>query len=102
MFYALLTARREEAQRRLGTDDPAMLAAVLQDYLEDEDYKERTEKLNGIRLMPLDRRVVRDADIEFNQFPQILAYWRSKDGPFGGALPQSWAASFEELAGKAA
>ena len=100
--FDILTARREEAQQRLGTDDPAMLATALQNYLEDADYDARTEKLAGIRLMPLDRRVVRDVDIEFNQFPQILAYWRSKDGPFGGALPQSWSASFEELAGKAA
>jgi intracellular multiplication protein IcmJ len=100
--FDLLTARREEAQRRLGTDDPSMLATALQDYLEDDQYAARGDKLNGIRLMPLDRRIVRDSDIEFNQFPQILAYWRSKDGPFGGALPQSWNASFEELAAKAA
>ena len=100
--FDLLTARREEAQNRLGTDDPSMLATALQDYLEDSQYNVRGDRLNGIRLLPLDRRIVRDADIEFNQFPQILAYWRSKDGPFGGALPQSWGASFAELAAKAA
>ena len=93
-----LLLRREEAKRRIGTDDPATLTSVLQDYLEDSDYAGRKRKLEGIRLLPLDRRIVREADIEFNQFPQILAYWRSKDGPFGGALPQTWEESFRDLA----
>lgn len=85
-----LMARREEARRRLGTDDPYALATVLKDFLTNRHYAGRQEKLEGIRLMPLDRRLIREADLEFNQFPQILAYWRSKDGPFGERSPTLW------------
>ena len=86
----ILLARRDEARRRLGTDDPYILANVMRDYLTDRYYEMRQAKLEGIRLFPLDRRIVKEADLEFNQFPQILAYWRSKDGPFGGRVPAQW------------
>ena len=102
LALATLTDRREDAQRRIGTDDPAILASALQDHLEAEDYKQSRRKLSGLRLFPLDRRIVKEGDIEFNQFPQILAFWRSKDGPFNGALPVSWEESFAELAAVAA
>lgn len=85
-----LRARREEAIRRVGTDDPGLLAAVMQDLIEDREYDMRAKKLDGLRLLPLDRRIVKDGDLEFDQFPQILAYWRSKNGPFGGVMPASW------------
>ncbi len=100
--HEILLSRGEEAKRRIGTDDPATLSMVLQDYLEDGDYKKRQLKLEGVRLMPLDRRIVQEADIEFNQFPQILAYWRSKDGPFGRMLPSTWEESFKNVAAMAA
>lgn len=89
----LLTAimdRREEVERRLGTDDPQVLATVLRDYLSKNQYEERVRKLDGVRLFPIDRRIIREDDLEFNQFPQILAYWRSKDGPFSGKIPSEW------------
>ncbi len=86
----ILLARREEARLRISTDDPYILANVLRDYLTDRHYELRSNKLDGIRLFPLDRRIIREADLEFNQFPQILAYWRSKEGPFGGRLPVQW------------
>jgi intracellular multiplication protein IcmJ len=86
----ILLPRREEARRRLGTDDPFILATVMRDYLTSRHYSLRDAKLEGIRLFPLDRRIIREADLEFNQFPQILAFWRSKDGPFGGRLPAQW------------
>lgn len=86
----VLLARRDEARRRLGTDDPYILANVMRDYLTGRHYEMRQAKLDGVRLFPLDRRIVKEADLEFNQFPQILAYWRSKDGPFGGRTPAQW------------
>ena len=86
----VLVDRREEAKKRIGTDDPFILATVLKDYIEDKHYQDRKERLKGIRLFPLDRRVIKDGDMEFNQFPQILAYWRSKKGPFAGKLPAQW------------
>lgn len=85
-----LMARRDEARRRIQTDDPYVLASVLKDFLTGRYYAERSEKLDGIRLLPLDRRLIRETDLEFNQFPQILAYWRSKDGPFGDRAPTLW------------
>jgi intracellular multiplication protein IcmJ len=86
----ILLSRREDARARLGTDDPYILATVLRDYITDKSYEHREAKLEGIRLFPLDRRIIKEADLEFNQFPQILAYWRSKDGPFGGMVPKQW------------
>ena len=94
----ILMARREEVKNRLGTDDPYILASVLQDYLGDKHYHYRDKKLGGVRLFPLDRRIIKEADLEFNQFPQILAYWRSKNGPFGGKTPPQWISIYKSIA----
>lgn len=93
-----LTARREEAKNRIKTDDPAILSMVLRDYIDPRAYKNRADKLEGIRLFPLDRRIISEGDLEFNQFPQILAYWRSKDGPFGAFQPPQWLDDYKALA----
>ena len=92
-----LMARREEAKRRISTDDPQILSMVLRDYLGANHYHARERKLKGIRLFPLDRRIIKEAELEFNQFPQILAYWRSKDGPFGGKTPPQWLSIYKEI-----
>jgi len=91
-----LMARRAEIRTRLSTDDPAILATVMKDYLGAGHYKMRGKKLDGVRLFPLDRRIIKESDLEFNQFPQILAYWRSKKGPFGGKPPQDWVSIYQE------
>lgn len=95
-----LLARKEEAKNRLGTDSPKILATVLQDFLEVNEYRLRMNKLKGFRLLPLDRRIIKEGDLEFNQFPQILAYWRSKDGPFGELPPRRWVKTFYDLKAK--
>lgn len=92
-----LMARQEEAKNRISTNDPYILATVLRDYLGPKHYSQREHKLDGIRLLPLDRRIIKEADLEFNQFPQILAYWRSKDGPFGGKPPPDWISIYQRL-----
>lgn len=92
-----LLSRKEEAKSRLGTDSPKILATVLRDFLEVSEYKARLAKLKGFRILPLDRRIIREGDLEFNQFPQILAYWRSKDGPFGDTPPRKWPKVFYDL-----
>jgi intracellular multiplication protein IcmJ len=97
-----LTKRREDVKARLGTDDPFILSSVLKDYISDNAYEARGRKLEGLRLFPLDRRIIREADLEFNQFPQILAFWRSKDGPFGGRLPKQWIDLYRDMTQKAA
>ncbi len=90
-----LMDRRKEAVRRIQTDDPYVLSTVLRYFLTGRYYADRTDRLDGVRLMPLDRRLIREADLEFNQFPQILAYWRSKDGPFGDRAPTLWTNLFK-------
>ena len=82
--------RRKEAEARLYTDDPYLLSIVMKDFLGPKQYAVRDKKLEGIRLFPLDRRIIKEGDLEFNQFPQILAYWRSKNGPFGSKAPTQW------------
>ena len=98
----VIMSRREEAKKRISTDDPYILSTVLRDYLGTKSYNQRMSKLNGVRLFPLDRRIIKEADLEFNQFPQILAYWRSKDGPFGGKAPPQWISIYQDFLSKAA
>jgi len=98
----VLMARREDVKKRIHTDDPYILATVLRDYLGEKQYDARDKKLEGVRLLPLDRRIIKEADLEFNQFPQILAYWRSKDGPFGGKTPPQWIALYRSIVQDAA
>ena len=92
-----LLARKEEAASRLGTDSTKILATILQDFLESSEYKTRAGKLKGFRILPLDRRIIKEGDLEFNQFPQVLAFWRSKDGPFGELPPRKWVEMFYNL-----
>ena len=92
-----IMARRDEAKRRISTDDPSILSTVLRDYMGAGHYQRRTKKLEGLRLFPLDRRIIKEADLEFNQFPQILAFWRSKDGPFGGKVPTQWISIYHDV-----
>ncbi len=97
-----LMQRREVAKARLGTDDVTMLKNVLNDFLEERHIKAIPDKLDGVRLFPLDRRMMKEGGVDFNQFPQILAYWRSKEGPFGGKLPGTWIENYIKYADKAA
>lgn len=85
-----LMKRREDAKARLSTDDPYILSLVMKDFLNPKHYAQREKKLEGVKLFPLDRRIIKEGELEFNQFPQILAFWRSKDGPFGGKAPHQW------------
>lgn len=92
-----IMARREDAKSRMATDDPYFLATVLRDFLGPKNYNQRAQKLDGIRLFPLDRRNISEGELKFNQFPQILAYWRSKDGPFSGILPSNWKTLYAKI-----
>jgi intracellular multiplication protein IcmJ len=93
----LLMARKEEAKNRLGTDDLKVLATIFQDFMEAKEYKMRHSRIKGFRVLPLDRRLVREGELEFNQFPQMLAYWRSANGPYGKTPPRSWTELFYTL-----
>ena len=100
--YDVLMNRRNAARERIHTDDPFIMATVMKDYISKKHYKTAADKLEGIRLLPLDRRIDREGELEFNRFPQILAYWRSKDGPFGQVSPNSWLKLYRDITEKAA
>lgn len=100
--YDVLMQRRNAARDRIHTDDPFILATVMKDYISKRHYEASAKKLEGIRLLPLDRRIDKEGELEFNRFPQILAYWRSKDGPFGITPPNSWLKLYKETADLAA
>lgn len=92
--YEALLARRGEAKRRLGTDDPSMLASALLEHIGEEAYRKRGAKLEGVRVMPLDRRIVSGNGGDSDQFPKIIDYWASDQGPFAAAPPEKWADLF--------
>lgn len=77
--------RRKPARGHLGYDDPKRLADDLRDCRAENALIQLLERCRDIRLFPLDRRIVKEADFEFNTYPQIQAYWRSSQGPFGSA-----------------
>lgn len=79
-----LMARQGEAIRIAGSEKPIVLAQALAAAQGLEEVEMLRRKTKDLRLLPLDRLVRRENELEYNQFPQILAYWRSKDGPFGG------------------
>ncbi|SLM48077.1 conserved protein of unknown function [Nitrospira japonica] len=80
-----LVETRGHARRRFGSDDPEELVKSLRTRKEGMHAQLQPPVIEeGLRLMPLDRRIVRESELEFNQFPQILAFWRSKNGPLYG------------------
>jgi intracellular multiplication protein IcmJ len=85
-----LIARRAEAKKRLGTDDPLALATVMHEMLSDEEYEQSAQKLEGVRLLSLDKHMVRGKGGDVNQFPQLVRYWSSPDGPFGKLPVEHW------------
>ena len=78
----MLMGRRAGAVKQAGTDDPHVLADLLRDATSEVRQAVLQSRLSSIRLFPLDRRIVTESHTEFNQWPQILAYVRSANGPY--------------------
>lgn len=95
-----LKARQDEARARLGTDDPGVLAEQIRGLTNTQQRAELAARLDGIRLLPHDRRTVREVGLEFNMFPQILGYWRSREGPLTGDVPYHWLDRFHQVFGE--
>lgn len=93
----VLTQRRLEAKKRLGTDDPLILATALLEAVDNATYAKRVEKLEGIRLLPADRYLATQRAGEVDVFPQMLAYWTSPEGPFARKPVSEWAAMFDQV-----
>lgn len=83
-----VVSRRDTAHARLGTDDPAALADMLDGP--DPDGALSAELRAGIRLLPLDRRIVTEQQLQYNQFPAMLRCWRFDGGPFAGRREFPW------------
>jgi intracellular multiplication protein IcmJ len=96
-----LTARRAEAKKRLGSDDPMLLATIMHEALSAGEQKQAADKLKGVRLLPGDKHMVRTARGDANHFPLMIAYWRSPNGPFGKKPPSGWAELFKRAASAA-
>jgi intracellular multiplication protein IcmJ len=97
-MYKTLMARGDDARKRLGSTDPAALALVLRDFLTHKQYKEAQERMEGIRLLPLDRRMIKHPDgSDYNEFPQILVHWRGRNGPYASLPPQEWVKRYAKL-----
>jgi intracellular multiplication protein IcmJ len=93
-----LMARRTEAKKRLGSDDPLLLSSVLQENLTEKERASAVAKLEGIRLLPLDKHMVRSTSGDINGFPQIVKFWRSKGGPFANLPTPEWKKMFAKVA----
>ena len=85
-----LTVRRTEAKKRLGSDDPLLLATILRESLDADEVKTAVAKLDGIRLLPSEKYMMRGAKGDANQFPQIAKFWMSPSGPFGQLPADKW------------
>lgn len=95
--FDALMARRTDAKKRLGSDDPLLLATVMHESLTDDEYESAAQKLEGVRLLPFDKHLVRTQKGDINQFPQIVKYWRSASGPYAQLPVEQWAEMFKAL-----
>jgi intracellular multiplication protein IcmJ len=82
---AFLMNLREAAVDQFGSYEPTALAGILRDGQTDGAAETVKRRLTRVRLFPSDRRILRQADLEYNQFPQIMAFWRSAAGPYPGS-----------------
>jgi intracellular multiplication protein IcmJ len=97
----VLTARRAEAKKRLGTDDPLIFATALLEQVDPEKHAARMARMEGLRFLPLDRYFVPVRGKETDVFPQMLAYWASAEGPYGKLPVEQWTKLFEDVTAKA-
>jgi hypothetical protein len=90
-----LSARRAEAKKRLGIDDPIHLATLLYESLNDDERDVAVRKLDGIRVLPTEKHWVRGASGDMNQFAVMARYWRSPEGPYAKIPVTQWVDMFK-------
>jgi len=90
-----LMARRADAKKRIGSDDPLLLATVVHESLSSEEFNAVEGKLDGIRLLALEKHLVRTPKGESNQFQQMIKYWTSPGGPYARLPVEQWADLFK-------
>jgi hypothetical protein len=75
-----------------------VLAIVLQENMAEAESAAAFKKLDGIRLLPLDKHMVHGRNGDFNGFPQIVQFWRSAKGPFADLPADKWQSLFAKVA----
>jgi len=96
-FNALL-ARRTDAKKRLGSEDPLLLCTVLWENLGKKERDAALVKLEGVRLLPFDKHIVRSHGFDIDGFPQIMRFWLSERGPFSDLPVEDWRNLFSKIA----
>jgi hypothetical protein len=96
----VLLSRRSEAKKRLGSDDPLLLATVIQEMLKTKEVQEAVAKLDGLRLLPPDKYIMRASAGDVNQFPQMVKYWCSPAGPYAQIPVDTWKTMFKTASSK--
>lgn len=97
----VLTMRRSESKKRLGTDDPLILATAFHEMVTKDNYENRMAKLDGLRFLPFDRYLVRQNGKETNIFNRMVEYWTSMDGPYADLPIDTWEKLFEQVSSQA-
>ena len=87
-----LELRTQPIVDRLMTDRPEELATALI-RLTSNAYEARGEKLAGVRLYCAPSHVLGSRDV----WPDMLAFWKSKNGPYGNLPPNTWKVLFERI-----
>jgi len=91
-----LTARRAEAKKRLGSDDPLLLATVMHESLSPKERVDAAAKLDGVRLLPAEKHIIHSAKGDVNNFPEMIRYWCSPQGPYGTVPINTWSDLFKK------
>jgi len=92
MLIAALQQRGAVLVDRIGTCDPADLGDALLRTTQ-QVYDQRKERLWGIRLMPGPHKMSGNRDL----WPDIMSYWTSKVGPYGGLPPKTLPSLFQRV-----
>jgi intracellular multiplication protein IcmJ len=92
-----LRSRTAEAERRFLTSDPLELGTILQQIGMEQPtlYDKRKDFLNGLRLLPLGRRMQGARDT----MPDIIDSWLGTGGPYANLSPRTWLSVLKQVGG---
>jgi intracellular multiplication protein IcmJ len=95
-----LTTRRAEAKKRLGSEDPLLLSTVLTEMVDGKNIQDTLVKLDGIRLLPPDKHLMRTSKGDVDQFPSMIKFWASTQGPYAHLPVENWLDTFKTASAK--
>ena len=68
-----INERHEKCKHIIGTGDIAQFIEIVFNNKDNTDFH---EKVNDIRLFPLNKRIVKEGNLEYNEFPKIVSHWK--------------------------